>query len=380
MYQSSTRKNFLDILADPTALAILASIVLHGTIAATLPFFTQLEKEDKKAGPTTVKVVELTPSELQRIPQAPPIPTPQVLPPTKTIAPSRPSAATPRTTQFSTAPQTIPFSPLRPSDGTIFKPPAVTKPKAAPKKQTVDPIFDPNIFKDPVTKPTTPAKKTGVTPKPSPLVKKVKPSASPTPQQNTRTDDDGGDRAPTQTSPPPNRQAQQPPAGTSKPSAPINKPTTPTDRPSGNPGGDSGSGLYGRYIQDALKRVQQYQTKYPDIKLYAPKTLSQPYPPGIACTKAKQPAFIVLMVAFDKVPPGQDTNILGDNTSPLLGDERPYFKGDTSILANKKLLEIATTAGFADATEADKKRPPADRGKPVLYQYRVQFDPASCKN
>lgn len=110
MYQSSTRNNFLDILLDPTAIAILASIVLHATIGASLPFFTQPEKEGKKVGPTTVKVVELTPSELQRIPQAPPTPAPQVLPPVTQPTPaSSPAVAPVRTPQFSTAPQTIPF-------------------------------------------------------------------------------------------------------------------------------------------------------------------------------------------------------------------------------------------------------------------------------
>jgi hypothetical protein len=81
MYQSSPRKNFLDILIEPTSIAILGSIALHALLGASLPFFTQLEKEIKKADPGTVKVVELTPNELQRIPQAPPIPAPQIAAP-----------------------------------------------------------------------------------------------------------------------------------------------------------------------------------------------------------------------------------------------------------------------------------------------------------
>jgi hypothetical protein len=383
MYQSSTRKNFLDILLDPTAIAILGSLALHAILYAGLPLFAQLEPAGKKSGPTTVKVVELTPNEIQRIPQAPPVPTPQVLPPTRPVAPSSPTTAPPST--FSTAPQTIPFSPLRPTDGTIFKSPTAGKPKVVPKKKPINSIFDPNaIFQTPVKTPKPKSQKdTTLKPSPSvapkPINKKSKKLVTPLP--NTETDDDGGDRPPTKIPPTnnSNRRAQQP-SGSTTPAKVT--PTTPANSPPTQSASDetSGNGFYGKYIKDATQRVRQYITKYPDIKLYPPKSLSQPYPPGIACSKVKQPSFIVLMVAFDKVPPGQNTNILGDNTSPLLGDERPYFKGDSSILANKKLLEIATTAGFADATEADKNRPQADRGKPVLYQYRVQFDPASCKN
>ena len=84
MYQSAPRKNFLDTLIEPTSIAILGSIALHAILGASLPFFTQLEKEVKKSEPGTVKVVELTPTELQRIPQAPRIPAPEIVakPPT----------------------------------------------------------------------------------------------------------------------------------------------------------------------------------------------------------------------------------------------------------------------------------------------------------
>jgi hypothetical protein len=86
------------------------------------------------------------------------------------------------------------------------------------------------------------------------------------------------------------------------------------------------------------------------------------------------------MVAFDKIPPGQDSSVLGSATAPLLENEKPYIDGDPATKGNKKLLELATDAGFTDATSADQKRPEADKGRPVLYQYRVQLDPASCPN
>jgi hypothetical protein len=397
MYQSSTRKNFLDILLDPTAIAILASLALHATIGATLPFLTQPDKAGIKAGPTTVKVVELTPNELQRIPQAPPTPAPQVLPPVTqpTTAPS-PQATPSSTPEFSTSPQTIPFPSIV---GTPQQKKATSKPKSSPKqqkaksqKQSIAPLFDPNqIFNTPTPTPRKSPPPKG-TPKPitqpqqkpttQPIAKKTQPQTTRAPQQpNFPTDDDGGNRPQPTPATKPTRQAQQPTATPQPSGTPNAQPTTqPATQPSGDSSNSNDGSLYGKYTQAANVKLQEYLKKYPNIKQYPPKQLSQQYPTGIPCSKVKQPPFIVLMVAFDKVPEGQETNILGSGTSPLLNDEKPYINGDPAMLANKKLLELATTAGFADATEADKNRPAIDKGKPVLYTYRVQFDPATCKN
>jgi hypothetical protein len=395
MYQSSTRKNLLDILLDPTAIAILGSIALHATIAATLPFFTQPDKAGIN-GPTTVKVVELTPNELLRIPQAPPTPAPQVLPPVTQPTTPSPQATPPSTPEFSTAPQTIPFPSIVGTPQPKKAPPkpksATKQQKATPQKQPNAPIFDPELIFKPTPKPKpnkSPIPKGVVTPKPvvrntpkqQPITKKTQPQTSSAPQK-TPTDNDGGQQQkPTTPATTPTRQSQQP-TGTPKPSGtPTAQPpiTPPATQPSGDPSGNA-SGFYGKYTQAANAKLQEYLRKYPTIKQYPPKQLSQQYPPGIPCSKVKQPPFIVLMVAFDKVPEGQENNILGSGTSPLLENEKPYINGDPATLANKKLLEIATTAGFADATDADKQRPVADKGKPVLYTYRVQFDPATCKN
>jgi hypothetical protein len=395
MYQSSPRNNFLDILLDPSASAILISIALHATIGASLPFFTQPEPEAKKAGPTTVKVVELTPSELQRIPQAPPVPTPQVLPSTKPIAPSRPSAAPPRTTQFSIAPQTIPFSPLRPSDGTIFKPPAATKtpkavtktPKAVPRKQPVAAIFDPSTIFNPVTKPSKPTTKKGVKPKPLPQVsppvkiqppsQKTKTVAALTPQPTPVTNDDGRDRPSTtiSSSPTPNRQTQQPPAATPKPASSATSPTTqPTTQPSGDLTGENGSGFYGRHTQAALKQLIKYRTDIPGLVVYKTATLAVDYPKNVPCTNVKQSPFIVYMVAFDKVPNVSASDITSDSlTQPI---DKPSIFGD---LDNQKLRNYALFKATEASTTADLNRPVADKNQRVLYQYRVEFDPASCK-
>jgi hypothetical protein len=377
MYQSSTRNNFLDTLLDPKAIAILGSIALHATIGASLPLLTQPEKEAKKADPGTVKVVELTPNELQRIPQVPQSPKPQALPPAaKPIAPSRQATAT-RTPQFSTNPQTIPFSPIRiPLNSKTFKPPSVTKEQQViPQKQPTAPIFDPDIFKNPAPKFSPLPVQKGIIPKQA-----AQPSPSPKPQPITKapktpdlqlpkdSDDDGGGQTPLTPAPTPTTTAQQP--------APS--PSSPSPVPTNSPGNNNGSGGdYGAYAQAALAKLQEYQTKYPNIKLYPSKSLQRAYTPlkGTSCPKVKQRPFIVLMVAFDKVPVGEDP-ITGGAISPTIENEKPYLNGDPATLANKKLIEQAATEGLADATATDKNRPEADKGKPVLYQYRVQME---CK-
>ena len=390
MYQSSTRNNFLDILLDPTAIAILASIALHATIVASLPFFTQPEKEGKKVGPSTVKVVQLTPSELQRIPQAPPAPTPQVLPPvTQPIPSTRPAVAPVRPPQFSTAPQTIPFSPIRSAfDGVTIKPPAGNKQQSVkPQKTPIAPIFDPESIFKPTPKPSKPPIQKGITPKPStqpspsikkPLAKKPQAAIAPTPQPNAVTDDDGGEQTPTTPAATPTNQAQQP-AGTPQPSRPTVTPApAPITPPSDSSAGGGNGGFYGKYTKSAAERLQQYIAANPGLKLYQPKLLSQSYPLGVACSKIKQPPFIVLMVAFDKVPENQENNILGESSAPSI--DKPYVAGDRDTPENRKLGELAVNAALYDANQADRDRPAADKGKRVLYQYRIQFDPATCKN
>lgn len=375
MYQSSTRKNFLDTLADPTTIAIVASIALHASIGAILPFFTQPDKEAKKAGPATVKVVQLTPSELQRIPQAPQVPTPQVLPSARPIAPSRPAAAPP-STKFSTAPQTVPFSPLQPSDGTIFKAPTPTKQqKAVPQKQPVAPDFDPeNIFKPKKTT-TKPTPQVSPPVKPKPIAKKTKPA--PTPDPDTATDDNGGDNPPTtDPSPNPNSQAQQPPA-TPKPTPTTIPTTTPTPQPSGTPtGNNAGIGFYGKYTDAALKQLSLFMTEYDVKDPYPSKTITRSYPQGTLCDKEKQAPFIILMAVLDKIPENLDAAILGSSSAD--GIDIKVFR-DRDTPEQRKLGEIATSSAIEALKTADSSRPEKDKGKRVIYQYRVQFDPTTCK-
>jgi hypothetical protein len=398
MHQSSPRTDFLDILLEPKAIAVLASIALHAAIGASLPFFTQPEKEGKKAGPTTVKVLELTPSELQRIPQIPQTPTvpvpqasPPVAQPTTTPIKPQPSIAPSPPPKFSTSPQAIPFSPIRlPKEPTSPKPRSGKKEeKTTPQKQTNAPNFDPgDIFKPSPTPSKSPIPKGSVKPKavlvqPSPQktpsTKTPKATNSPAPQASLPPDDDGGNNPPTSTPAVTPRRTQLP---TGTPASTTSPTTTPkpqrTTQSSGDPNGGSVGGSEAAQMRAANSKLQEYLRKYPDIKVYESEQLPpQVYKSSKPCPKVALPPFIVLMVAFDKVPGRQDIGILGDTTSPLLSGEKPYINGDRATLENTELLNITTTAGFAAATKADRNRPEADRNRPVLYRYRVT---ATCQN
>ncbi len=386
MYQSSPRKNFLAILIEPTSIAILGSIALHAILGASLPFFTQLQKEIKKADPGTVKVVELTPNELQRIPQAPPIPAPQIATP----VPSPQAVVPPTAPPISPNSPTIPFSPIRiPLDKLNPQPAKGQKDRQAiPQKQPNAPLFDRNISFDPTPKPTkSPDRKVTKTkpipipitkPVPQPIVKKPKTTVV-NPIPTVDSDDDGGSSQPTTpatTSPQAQKPANTPPASTPNSTRPAGQSGT---QPSGTPGSDSNSfpQFYGKYSAAATERIQQYLKAYPDIKLYTPVTLRQSYPVGLPCSSVPQAPFIVLMTAFDKVPENNENNPLGDSTAPSI--DKPYVAADRDTPENRKLGELAVNTALYAANKADQDRPPADKGKKVLYQYRVQFDPTTCK-
>ncbi len=394
MYQSSSRNNFLDILIEPTTIAILASIALHALLGAGLPFFTQLAKVDKKAEPGTVKVVELSPSELQRIPQAPPIPTPEVLPPlTQPIPPASQSAPPP----ISPDSKTVPFSPIRvPLEDITPAPAPAQKPQQViPQQQPKPPSFNSKVTLKPKPKPS---QSSAAKPKPKPTQSSTEkntntPSApTPVPAQSpaqkpkilTVPLPSSSSTAPVQNrgntppaTPTTGTAQSQSPSGSSSQDNPTNSsssPTTSTPSSANTTGGD-----YGGYTQAVTARANTYAARYPNIKPYLLRPIVVRYPPDTPCPSTKKPPFMILMVGFDKVPQNQDGNILGDNTSQPLDNKKSYF-GDPQILDNPSLLDKSVTAGFAAATEAEKSRPEADKGLPVLYYYKIQFDPATCKN
>lgn len=393
---SSRRNNFLDILLDANAIAILISIGLHAAIGVyVLPLFKQSPPPEQKAKTSTVKVVQLTPGESKRIPQVPkpiatPTPSQQVLPPVDRSNTSVP----PATPQISTTPKTIPISPVRTSP----KQAITTLPKGPKSQQSIrqpqppapsfdpDPTFNPPIVK-PTPKPSEPPNRQNIsTSAPQPPVKPIEKPIEPVkktlapvkPQSLPPTDSDGEDNPP-DSQPATPQQANLPPSTPQPSGSPTQSPgSQPATEPSSNPGSGEGNGFYGKYTQAANDRLKKYVIENPGIKLYQPKLLARKYPPEVPCSKVKQPPFIVLMVAFGAVPETPENNILGTITPPII--DRPYVAGDNDTPDNKKLAALAADTALTEANTADQTRPDPDKNKPVLYQYRVQFDPASCKN
>jgi hypothetical protein len=429
MSQSSTRKTFSDILLDPTAIASVGSIAVHAILAANLAFFTQPTKQIKKAEPGTVKVVELTPSELQRIPQAPPnLPSPtaaqQILPPVYQPSTPAPPVFQPTTPQIVTsAPQTIPLPPTtipvspqvgkKPPKNTKASTPAptiadiplipttppiattppkkvVNKPikgkkdqRAIPVDQPEPPDFDSETAFNPTPVPTaTPDKPKKIAKAPSPSPQPTQPPKRSKPPQKTvpvgssgGDDEEHDDREPSGYKPSTSGKISQNPI-IIKPGTPpkVSSSPTPTNQPPGD--GETGGGFYGKYVDAATIKLQDLKKKYPDIKIYPPKSLQRKYPDGMVCPKVKQSPFIVYGVSFDKVPDNKEGDVLGTSTAPsidgfVFADEDTPEKRNLSILAKNRAIEEANTA--------DQNRAPADKGKKVLYQYRVEFDPTSCK-
>jgi hypothetical protein len=384
MYQSSPRKNFLDTLTDPTTIALLGSIALHALIGASLPFFHQLEQEGKKADPGTVKVVELTPSELQRIPQAPPTPKPQVFaPPT---IPSTKVVTPPSTPPISPNSPTVPFSPIRiPLEKITPQPPKGRKDQQpTPQSQPKTPIFDPKISFKPTPKNSqspTPDK-LKPTPKPTPVVTKPQVTNPTIPFKNS--DDDGGEFQAVTPTITPSQPAQSTnptrPAGGSAPVKPAGQPSGQSSGQSSGIGGDGNSAFpfpFGRHAEAVKKRLAAYRAAYPGIIEKRLEILSPLYPSETMCPKVGESPFTVLMVAFDKVPKKIEGNPLGESSAPSI--DQPYVAADEDTPENRKLAAIAVDKALSAATTTDKDRPPKEKDKRVLYTYTVRFDPTSCK-
>jgi hypothetical protein len=430
MSQSLTRNNFSDILLDPTTIAVVGSIAVHAIFAANLAFFTQPSKELNKPDPGTVKVVELTPRELQRIPQAPkpvtvPIPSQQVLPPVyqpSTPAPPINQPITPPITPppVATFPNTIPLSPngftspppkvatKSPVIRTPPKPKVVSKPpagkqdqKAVPQSQPEPPTFDdPEIGFKPTPEPTpTPDKSqdkpkiaTKPSPPPTPTPPKKKTTATNKPPKTQReidseNQDDREPSKPSKSSKPSKPSDPDetgliipvPAPGTKTASTPTGSPSPspqPTDTPAG--GDENGVGTYGKYAGKANDRLQEYQKLYPGIleRSGKPSALTIPYPVGTVCSKSPQKPFIVLMIVFGKVT-DRDPVLGSETTGDLTGKQFVAYDKDTP--ENKKLGEIAVARALEAANTADQNRDKKNKDKELLYQYRVTFDPTTCK-
>ncbi len=118
--------------------------------------------------------------------------------------------------------------------------------------------------------------------------------------------------------------------------------------------------------------MKEYDVKEP----YPSKTITIKYPEGMLCKKEKQAPYIILIAVLDKVPENPDAAILGS-----IGAESPNLKifGDRETPEQQKLGEIAARSAVEALRTAEISRPEKDKGKQVIYQYRAQFDPTTCK-
>ena len=131
------------------------------------------------------------------------------------------------------------------------------------------------------------------------------------------------------------------------------------------------------YERVAADRVRKYRADYPGIEVYPPRSITLDYPIGSHCLPTKQAPFIILMMQ-DKIAARSTQSILGEATSANLTGN---IYGDSKDAQEYQQLFAFTAANIAaKIRELDENRPVADRNKQVLYQYRVQFNPATCKN
>jgi hypothetical protein len=148
-------------------------------------------------------------------------------------------------------------------------------------------------------------------------------------------------------------------------------------QPAGTGGDGNGTGFYGKYRQAAAAQLAEYTTKYPTLKIYPPKLLKPPYPPNVLCSRVKQPPFVVFMAVFGRVPDNQNSSIMGTSTAP--SDDVKVFADKDTPENNQLGNDLAKKIAIEEVNTADMNRAVADKGRPVLYQYQVQFDPATCK-
>lgn len=415
MSQSSTRNNFSDILLDPTTIALVGSIAVHAILGANLALLTPSVKQIKKPQPGTVKVVELTASELQRIPQAPQQPTvpnpPQTIPPIYQPSTPVPPLFDPAPSGIVTAaPETVPLPPqlgTKPPQAAVSKPPqaavskapqkppvivtspkpkVATKPsagkkdqKAIPQSQPAPPTrFDYNISSKPTPAPTpTPTNPAAIKkPSPAPTQPAKTTSSANKPSSATSGANDGGENDDTST---PTKVGQNP---SPKPTSPSPQ-ASPSPQPTTTPSNDenvsvTGSGFYGKYTVKANNQLLEYEKQYPGIlqRSGPPKGLSISYPDGTICPKGEQKPFIVYMIVFDKFTP-QDPALGGESSNEIQGTQAVF--ADKNTPENEKLGKIALAKALEAANTANDNREEKNKNKELLYAYRVQFDPKTCK-
>jgi hypothetical protein len=394
MYQFSTRKNLVDILIEPNAIAILSSIALHALIAANLSLLIQPEKPGKKIDAGVVKVVELQPDEIQRIPQAPqpapqPIPRsslfPDIAPPPE--LPLSQSLPAPQPTTVN--PKTVPVSPIR----TTPAAPTRSTARAIPQNQPAAPTFSRNPFggkssqtQGEIPKPSPPA----TTPSPTDIPPVSTPSPSPvTPLPTTspgtgKTGEESSTTPGTTIQPPPGKPPGYNPTA---PTTPIpTNPDLPTGEPTpgGNKTSTSTSGN-GNYDRDAEKRRRDLETKYRGLKVQPLKPIADnKYPDGTPCNGVNTQQYIIYMFVMKPIEVDSTNSILNADGKPTLNislAEPPIIIGKIQgeTIKGDSLAVQAKNRALQQVFQDDNQRPETEYSKHVLYQYKMQYDKNTCK-
>ncbi|MBD2021565.1 hypothetical protein H6F43_15400, partial [Leptolyngbya sp. FACHB-36] len=157
----------VDALRQPTALAAIASLGVHGLLAVTLPLLPSDQPEEDAQ--RTVGVVQLTPAEQQRVPEA-----------------STPSSALPNSPRSSLPPQSS-LSPLRPLPPLVPLPAPDTSLYNIPIPPPLNLPLPPPILNIPFPDFSALPQPPKPSPQPPP-----KPSNSPSPAAPTATPSPGG--------------------------------------------------------------------------------------------------------------------------------------------------------------------------------------------
>jgi hypothetical protein len=405
MYQFSTRKNLVDILLEPNSIALLGSIALHAIIAANLSLLIQPEKPGKKIDLGSVKVVELKPDEVQRIPQAPksalqPIPnrlfpdiTPPVEPPT---SPTIPAPAPTSRNPIAVNPRTVPSAPIRTTPSINPRSTART----IPQPQPAAPTFSRNPFGGkspkqpeqklpPSPKPIVPSplnsNPTDNTPTPTPV-----PTRSPQPQPTTTRSPQ-----PQPTTSPGTGNNKNTVPGTPNPNPPANKlpgspptgdtPTLPSPiNPNPPVGGETPSRgratipiTEGKSYAEVKKELE---SKYPGIEFLPLERTTDVYPKGTICNR-DTPQRITVVFVMNPPIIGETNDIVNPdgkpNLTPILKEISlaGNFKGSTG----EELKNKAKERFLSKVNEKDSQRPPDKYKKIVAYPFEINYDRNSCQ-
>jgi hypothetical protein len=347
---AQTSLSFSNIARSNTTtqfLMILASIGLHYFIANNLGLFGRLDPIKLKPAGGTVKVVDLTPAEQTRVPQAvrsnplpidptPVNPEPATRAPINTPAPRTPGAFAPPTNR----------SPLPPPSSQIPRTPTNQTPPNQTPRQPQNPPKNPTA-KGPeipiVPRPARPSQQDGTV------------SRGGTNQESTSGDRQPRRRPKDDFQNPDSSQRQRDPKDPELP--PTRKVPTETPPPPKPDDLVAMQQQFNRDVQGLRQSVVGAEEK--DAKLPRKQT----YPTGVnSCRGQKKNGYIFFAILRKKEDPeGNDLQSTKALISPFLGEEG-------NILARQQLekaLKYITSQT-------------ADAGKNILYKFSFEYQASSC--